>query len=321
VAQTASSTVGAPPSPRHDYTGTCWWCGAPADSREHRHKASDLRREFARGEYEKGDVIVRREREAIQVRGPNSMQAKFGNMFCASCNNARSQPFDRAYDRFIEWYLAQEREVEKTGVLRLDEMHDDLRTGTRDVLRYFVKHIGCRIADSGYTVPSSFRDFLENRGEPTGLICSFEMNAVHAEVHAILREHPTEDGSSGILMLGPVTREMTGSEEDATVLRGWWSYHGLQLVWSGGQSGPTVAPISPRSGWCSQSSTVRKRETCAAFGRAARSVCSGGRGTWRGRPWAGPNTPPSRDRPQGAKDLRINKRGCPDRRGTSAAVR
>jgi hypothetical protein len=78
-----------------------------ADSREHRHKASDLRREFGRAEYQARDVILARSdgRPEELLRGPNASVAKFSNNFCARCNNERSQPFDRAYDTFIEWFL------------------------------------------------------------------------------------------------------------------------------------------------------------------------------------------------------------------------
>ncbi len=57
------------------------------------------------------------------------------------------------------------------------------------------------------------------------------MNAMLAELHAVLEEYPAEHGSSGMLMLGPVSGEVTRIEGHATVLRGWWAYHGLQLVW------------------------------------------------------------------------------------------
>jgi hypothetical protein len=31
--------------------GACWWCGSPADSREHKLKRSDLVREYGRPPY------------------------------------------------------------------------------------------------------------------------------------------------------------------------------------------------------------------------------------------------------------------------------
>jgi hypothetical protein len=223
----------------HDYTGTCWWCRSPADSREHRHKSSDLRREFNMAEYAAGDVVVVRTAEQRTVRGPGSRQLKFGISLCAPCNNRRSQPFDLAYDQFIEWYLANEVEVERAGLIRLDAVYGDWQTGTTQLLRYFVKHIGCRIADAGFTVPDALREFLDGRGEPVGLVCSFEINGVFCGISAIAKSNLTEYGTAGNLYLGPVTGELTRAEGHATLLRGWWGYHGLQLVWEWNNQLPT----------------------------------------------------------------------------------
>jgi hypothetical protein len=55
--------------------------------------------------------------------GPNSEVAKFSNNFCARCSTERSQPFDRAYDTVIEWFLRQKFCV---GVTAVD---DPLSTG------------------------------------------------------------------------------------------------------------------------------------------------------------------------------------------------
>ena len=176
-------------------------------------------------------MVVNRGDDTRVIRGPNSDQAKFANMFCANCNNARSQPFDRAYDRFIKWYLDHESAVEIGGALRLDEMHTDWRAGTDDVLRYFVKHIGSRIAEHGYAVPSPLIDFLDGGGDPLGLACGFEINALHAEINTILRENPTPEGTSGNLFQGPVTGTISRSTGEATLLQSWWAYHGLMLVW------------------------------------------------------------------------------------------
>jgi hypothetical protein len=217
--------------PPRDYTGTCWWCGAPANSREHRHKASDLRREFAKGEYGAGEVIVRRGEETIPVRGPNSRKVKFGDVFCARCNNERSQPFDLAYDRLVAWFLANEAAVEATGVIRLDEIGPGWKQEADRVLRYFAKHIGCRIAECRFEVPPEFTEFLDGGEFPPGLICSFEIDGAFAAINSMLVNNPTGHGTSGNLGLGPITGELRRQDRHALVLRSHWVYHGLQMVW------------------------------------------------------------------------------------------
>jgi hypothetical protein len=215
-----------------DHTGTCWWCGASAGSREHRYKATDLRREFSREEYEKGDVIVRRGDDTLKVAGPKAGAVKFKDVFCANCNNARSQPFDRAYDRLVGWFAANEDAVEASGLLPLEEIDPRWEELAAGITSYFVKHIGCRIADCGFEVPRSFGAYLEGGEFPPGLVLSFELDGVFSAVNSMLKENPTPQGTSGNLFLGPITGEVTPEKREAVVVvRSHWVYHALQLVW------------------------------------------------------------------------------------------
>lgn len=222
-----------PPLPPHDYSGECWWCGGEANSREHRHKASDLRREFAKEEYRAGDVMLIRSegRPDVGLRGPNAKVAKFGNNFCARCNNERSQPFDRAYDQFIEWFLKHEEQVEESGIIPLAEIFNDWQAGAALVTCYYAKHAGCRIADLGFTVPASLRAFLDGRAEPAGFAFNFEINGALAGINAIVKENPTALGTSGNLAVGAVRGQQTPVDGHAVELGSWISYHALQVFW------------------------------------------------------------------------------------------
>jgi hypothetical protein len=223
-------SVGTPLLGRHDYTGTCWWCGAAAGSREHRYKATDLRREFSRAEYEEGEVIVRRGGDTETVAGPKAGVVKFKDVFCPHCNNARSQPFDCAYDRLVEWFAENEDAVEASGALPLEEVDRDWPELVEGVCRYFVKHVGCRIADRDYEVPSSFAAYLDGGDFPPGLVLSFELDAVFGAINRMLKESPTPHGTSGSLFLDPITGEVSREEHKASVLRSHWAYHALQVV-------------------------------------------------------------------------------------------
>ncbi len=80
--------------------GTCWWCGATANSREHKFKRSDL----ARMRGPKGLIWGDSTGESRAVRSDRrSSLVKFEANLCSTCNNARSQPFDRAYDEFSDY--------------------------------------------------------------------------------------------------------------------------------------------------------------------------------------------------------------------------
>lgn len=218
------------PLSRHNYSHTCWWCGAPADSREHRYKASDLRREFEAAEYKAGDVIRwLGSGQEVVLRGPNAGSVKFSTTLCAACNNTRSQPFDRAYDVFIKWFLANEQRVEQTGIVPLHEIFTNYPTGSVDVLRYFGKHVGCRIAEKGFKVPETLRAFLDRGDEPRGFVFSLEISGDLAAVSADMRERP--ENGTGFLGFGPVQTKLIESDGSADEITSWWSYHGLQLIW------------------------------------------------------------------------------------------
>jgi len=184
-------------------------------------------------EYRGGDVILRRseDRPTVELRGPNAKAAKFGDHFCARCNNERSQPFDLAYDRFIDWFLSNENQIEDTGLLPLEEIFDDWREGQNLVNCYYAKHAGCRIADVGYRVPDSLREYLDGVGEPVGFAFNFELSGFLAGLSAILKENPTLDGTSGNLGLGGVHGQLTHEGGPAVELVSWSSYHALQVYW------------------------------------------------------------------------------------------
>jgi hypothetical protein len=81
--------------------GKCWICGSPAKpSREHKFKASDIRRHFG-----KGDLYVGSSDDGYPsgkiAQGVDSTHLKFENPICERCNSSVTQESDSAYDRFI----------------------------------------------------------------------------------------------------------------------------------------------------------------------------------------------------------------------------
>jgi hypothetical protein len=84
--------------------GTCWWCGRDADSREHKFKRTDIERGFGRGPYRDDRTLVKQgySDRPSEMTGSKSKVFKFEPMICARCNCVRSQPFDAAYDQFMD---------------------------------------------------------------------------------------------------------------------------------------------------------------------------------------------------------------------------
>lgn len=90
---------------------------------------------------------------------------KFKPSLCANCNNARSQPFDRAWDTFAEFVWRSSDELADRQFLDLRVLYgENWREGAANLARYVAKHVGCRMVDDGFKPPNSLARFLD--GEP-----------------------------------------------------------------------------------------------------------------------------------------------------------
>ncbi|MGN6556422.1 MAG: hypothetical protein ACTHLH_00220 [Solirubrobacterales bacterium] len=157
--------------------GRCYWCQErDADSREHMFKRSDLIREHGRGELRAGRTLVAyRGEKTSEHRSTKNDAFKFSASLCSYCNNARSQPFDRAYDCFIEWIFENEEKVIADRYIDLEEaLGFEWLEVSNNVLRYFVKHICCRLAETvhsegGTLLPKDALAFLDGGPPPRNI--------------------------------------------------------------------------------------------------------------------------------------------------------
>ena len=143
----------------------CWWCGALADSREHKFKQAELRMNNGRGPWLGNDAVVhaRHGEELRPIQGPNASSVKFGSSLCKNCNNARSQVFDRAYDRFIEFMAANESMVGVDRRFRFSDIYGpDWPSARVNLIKYWVKHVCCMAVDKGLAIPGLLIEYLND---------------------------------------------------------------------------------------------------------------------------------------------------------------
>lgn len=152
---------------------TCWWCGDVADSREHRVKASQLRKMF-----ETADYLMLGGKFGERPTRLNGVRAKpmlFPKVLCARCNNARSKPFDEAYDRFVQKVRDDPDFFQKSTEFDICEIFPKDPEGGIKLARYYVKNIGCRIAEIGFSVPQQMVDFMNGAPVmPNGVIVLYK---------------------------------------------------------------------------------------------------------------------------------------------------
>jgi 5-methylcytosine-specific restriction endonuclease McrA len=95
------------PSMSASLPGKCWICGATADSDEHKYKRTDIVTRYGRSwPSAEQPFVFRGDGRPSRIPGPNSEPTLYRDMLCQPCNNARTKPFDLAYERFSTWVLS-----------------------------------------------------------------------------------------------------------------------------------------------------------------------------------------------------------------------
>lgn len=117
---------------------TCWICGQEANSKEHIIKKSDLTRVFGNGPY-KGDNALAHIKNGRQqlIQGPNSDKIKYRDSLCHDCNTTATQPFDFAYNKFIDFIYENEQGILRKRFIDFADIYGpDFESGQRNLYKY-----------------------------------------------------------------------------------------------------------------------------------------------------------------------------------------
>ena len=146
---------------------TCWICGDPANTREHRTKASDLRSLF--GIPTQADPIYfhTAKRKNFRVGSLKASVLKFTNRICIRCNSATTQPHDFAWQRFSEVLRARVPPIAPNTYIRPSRIFPyDSRRAMLNVHLYFLKVFGCQILEGNIRIDTApFADAIL-KGQP-----------------------------------------------------------------------------------------------------------------------------------------------------------
>ena len=178
--------------------GTCWWCGAPANSREHKYKRSDLVREFGNPPYYGLRQLSRLSGDdRHQAQGPNSSIFQFAACLCSACNGARSQPLDAAWDQLTSYLAKNEEAILTTHRIDLAEIFgSNWKQGALGVGRYVAKHMICRQISE---LPGPLRmdrpvlDFLDGGPWPDAFQMELCVDLGVVEMLRMTRRAPSKD--------------------------------------------------------------------------------------------------------------------------------
>lgn len=149
---------------------------------------------------------------------------------CANCNSTRSQPFDRAYDRFVSFLTENECEILQTRRFAWSDIFGPAWTqGQVDTARYWLKHIGTRLASDGRPVPAGIVSFLDgNYSSPKHFALRLEVRLDIAEFENHLRK--VHGGGAGTLWIGG----LSATRGRKPVYLSHWGWRWLRLEYQAG---------------------------------------------------------------------------------------
>lgn len=159
----------------------CWWCGNVADSGEHIFKKSDIKRAYGNPPYNKNyQPFILNGPNRKKIQGPDSDAGKFLRNLCKNCNNSRSSKYDIAYDKFIDNSKQHLVEIMKTGEMNLHNFFgDNWNQDFKNTIRYYVKHICCRLSNENIPIPINLINYLEDKQELVDARLQFEVRPLN----------------------------------------------------------------------------------------------------------------------------------------------
>lgn len=162
----------------------CWICETNiADTAEHALKKSDIVRKYGKGSYKNlGDKqpIHFKDGKITKLQGANSDVIKNPKDLCKQCNNSLTQPFDRAYDKFIEYIINNFESILESRFIDFEDIYgEDFPDQQTNLFKYFIKSFGCRIyANPNFDIPNDIIKIIKNdlKHFSTGLRITMSVN-------------------------------------------------------------------------------------------------------------------------------------------------
>lgn len=141
----------------------CWICGAEdAATREHLAKASDLKALFGKSSqhvplfFSASDRPGMSIRRNLRVGSLKSDTLKFAHRICLTCNSARTQPYDYAWEHCSMELRAAMPRLLARGSFRANWLFPyDTRRAMRNVHLYFTKLFSCLVVEGGIPIDTA----------------------------------------------------------------------------------------------------------------------------------------------------------------------
>ncbi len=147
----------------------CWICGASAATGEHKTKHSDLRAMLGKPTQAQPFYYHDMRTRNRPIGSFRQDFLKSPSRICALCNNQRTQPHDRAWERMSHWLRTRTPPIRPRDLVRADRIYPlNAVQEMRNVHLYFTKLTGCHLMESGvqFDQAALSRPILSGRPNP-----------------------------------------------------------------------------------------------------------------------------------------------------------
>lgn len=143
------------------YKMICWICKINyVDSKEHKYK-KDLLKKIAFNSSNKSDkpYLFNLNNSGGLLQGPASEKVQYDNIICSICNNQYSQPWDKAYSKFINFFIQDTciTHVNFKQIFGINYIKDFI-----NLYKYFTKSLGCALVNGSLELPINFPNPLKD---------------------------------------------------------------------------------------------------------------------------------------------------------------
>lgn len=212
----------------HKDKSRCWWCGSTDLTGEHKYKKTELELLYEKV-YGKNNLVnhikYKTESNGKNIQSSASDRVKFEKNICKLCNNTRSQKFDVAYEKFIDYYYQNRIQITESHVIDLEDVFgSSWEEGYLNVKRYIGKHVGCKLAENGLLPSKDLIGFLNNENKNHDLKILFQLK---------LYSFGQFDDPIDSIFLGPanlINNSIFKLKDLVTSFSGWYSI--ANLTWN-----------------------------------------------------------------------------------------
>lgn len=152
----------------------CWICGDIADSKEHKFKASDIKRALGK----KFEAFLFNGEKVQEFNSYKDDIIQFPKVICIDCNNNKTRKHDNAYDEFVVYAYKNQQKILRERIIDFQDIYgDELWLEKKiDLFRYYSKHAGCKVASSKLEFDlSKLSNFILGKDVCEDFILKFEL--------------------------------------------------------------------------------------------------------------------------------------------------